>query len=154
MFDSYTPHTKETLSQNEEIIFVGTQHILRWSKLYLVGAIAALIGYYFNMYILFLIPMCIVAYVLADTMLTEIVLTNKRFIYKQGIFSTDINELSTGHIDSIKIRQPILGKIFGFAQIIIQCEGLEAISIRFVTHPRTLHRALKQSDALPNPTFK
>lgn len=162
MFKGYIPHTKATLNQGESIVFIGNQHILRWVKLYAILAFITAFAYYFktlpflgySLAPLYIIPIIGIAYTWADSLLTEIVLTNKRFIYKRGVLSTDISELATGHIDSIKIHQSIFCKLFRFARVVIQCEGLDSIEIPFVTKPRALHRALKQSDVVPTPIVK
>lgn len=48
---------------------------------------------------------------------TEMVLTNKRIIYKIGLIQRDIIEIPRNQIESINLTQTILGRIFRFGNI-------------------------------------
>lgn len=54
---------------------------------------------------------------------TELAVTNKRIIYKEGLISRRTVELTHNRIESIREEQSIIGRIFGCGTIIIEGTG-------------------------------
>lgn len=49
----------------------------------------------------------------------EFVITNKRVVIKQGLFSRKTFEMNLSKIESVNVDQSIFGRIFGFGSITI-----------------------------------
>ncbi len=54
---------------------------------------------------------------------TELAVTNKRVIFKTGLFSRRTMELSHHRIESISENQPIMGRIFNYGTILVEGTG-------------------------------
>ena len=58
---------------------------------------------------------------------TEMAITNHRVIYKIGIFNVKTDELASNKIESISVRQSILGRILNYGDILFS--GTKCFSI-------------------------
>ena len=66
---------------------------------------------------------------------SELVITNKRVISKIGYFGRKTFEINLKNIESILIRQNIIGRLFNFGVVIIVGAGLPGVSLRTVAYP-------------------
>jgi uncharacterized membrane protein YdbT with pleckstrin-like domain len=73
---------------------------------------------------------------------TEIAYTNKRMILKQGVISRDTDEIRIDKIESIDIKQSIMGRIFGYGTIYITGTGAKIIALEAITDVIEMRRAL------------
>ena len=73
---------------------------------------------------------------------TEIAYTNKRIITKTGVISRDTDEIKIDRIESIDIKQSILGRMFGFGTVIISGTGAKIIAIADVINVIEVRKAL------------
>ena len=73
---------------------------------------------------------------------TEIAVTNRRVIYKSGIFSRRTVEMNVDQIESVEVHQSIAGRLLGYGDIAVHGtgEGIENISL--VADPLTLRSAI------------
>jgi uncharacterized membrane protein YdbT with pleckstrin-like domain len=65
---------------------------------------------------------------------TEIAVTDKRIIYKQGFISRDTLEMSLSKVESVLVDQTILGRIFGYGDITLRGTGGGAEPLRTIAH--------------------
>jgi len=56
---------------------------------------------------------------LIDKYTDEFVITNKRIIIKTGLFSRKTLEMNLNKIETVKVDQPILGRILGYGTITV-----------------------------------
>ncbi|MDP0563304.1 MAG: PH domain-containing protein [Candidatus Endonucleobacter sp. (ex Gigantidas childressi)] len=77
---------------------------------------------------------------------TEQGVTNKRVIYKHGIISRKTYEMKLSAIESIIIKQGILGRILGYGTIIITGRGASDVTIRWITDPMRVKREIESAD--------
>lgn len=66
---------------------------------------------------------------------TEMVITNKRVICRKGIISVKTEELKNAKVESIEIKQSILGRIFGYATIWFSGTGTSKVKFEAVDDP-------------------
>ena len=66
---------------------------------------------------------------------TEQVLTNKRVFLKVGLIRRDTDEIAKEKIETISIRQSILGRILGFGNLEFTGTGAYKIVFTYVTDP-------------------
>ena len=65
----------------------------------------------------------------------EMVITNKRVICKKGIISVKTQELKTNKIESVEIKQSILGRIFGYGTLMFSGTGTAKVRFAAVDNP-------------------
>lgn len=75
---------------------------------------------------------------------TEIAVTTRRFLVKRGFISRTVVEIATGQIESVIIRQSILGRILDYGTLIVAGTGSDIDPVSPVVAPLTLRRALDQ----------
>lgn len=96
-----------------------------------VGAIAAG-GLYMLLHIVFLA-------------ITEIVVTNYRFVYKTGLLTLNSKEVSLNKIEEITIHQNIFGRIFGYGKIVIRGTGVGVIELPDLDSPIRLRKIIENA---------
>ena len=58
-----------------------------------------------------------IIYLFVRNYLTEMAVTNYRVVYKVGIFNIHTEELANGKIESVSVRQSIMGRILNYGDI-------------------------------------
>lgn len=121
-------YIENTLANEEEIL--GQLTITKLQYLMPVVLCFILIG----------IPLVLWVFIVRRT--TEMAYTNKRVIIKTGIISRDTDEVRVDRIESIDIKQSILGRIFGFGTIFITGTGGKIIALENVTKVIEMRKAM------------
>jgi uncharacterized membrane protein YdbT with pleckstrin-like domain len=75
---------------------------------------------------------------------TEIAVTTRRFLVKRGFISRSVVEIATGQIESVIIRQSILGRILDYGTLIVAGTGSDIDPVSPVVAPLALRRAIDQ----------
>ena len=75
----------------------------------------------------------------------ELVVTNRRLIYKQGLIAVKTEELSLQRIEEINVRQGILGRIFGYGEVVCHGTGSSQIATPSIASPGAFRRALQEA---------
>jgi uncharacterized membrane protein YdbT with pleckstrin-like domain len=68
---------------------------------------------------------------------TELAVTDRRVIYKSGLFARHTLEMNRSKVESVDVDQSILGRIFGFGTIIVRGTGGSLEPIRMISDPLT-----------------
>jgi membrane protein YdbS with pleckstrin-like domain len=71
---------------------------------------------------------------------TEIIVTTRRIIYKTGFISRDTTEMNLSKVESVKVQQGVLGRIFDFGALIIRGVGAGIEPVANVATPLEFHR--------------
>jgi uncharacterized membrane protein YdbT with pleckstrin-like domain len=69
---------------------------------------------------------------------TEIAVTNRRVIYKTGFISRDTNEMHMDKVESVKVDQSILGRIFNYGDVTVLGTGTGFEPLKMVAAPLDL----------------
>tara|TARA_B100000427_G_C15413103_1_gene552931 strand:- start:637 stop:1017 length:381 start_codon:yes stop_codon:yes gene_type:complete len=72
---------------------------------------------------------------LIKLLFTEYGLTNKRVITKSGIISRDTDEMKLDKIETVEIKQGILGRILGYGNVICTGTGVSSVIFQSVSNP-------------------
>ena len=107
---------------------------------YIGVRIAALVMFLFG------VLMCVK--ILIFVMVTEICVTNQRLIYKTGLVSRYVGEISVDRIEGINVIQSILGRILGFGRIIVRGMGVGEVAIPPIANPIMFRRAIEKAKSL------
>ena len=151
MFKRHLPYTKATRQEGEIVVFSATRHWFRFALLHIITLFSFGTAIYWDNRFLAIPAALIFSFVLLDAFVTEIVITNRRFICKTGVMTTHITEFLVQNVDTIEIEQSLLGKIFGFATVIFKCEGVNLTQIPYINKPYKFHRILEASKNHPTP---
>lgn len=77
-----------------------------------------------------------------DQWTTEIVVTNKRVVYKRGFISRFTREMNMEKIESVAVDQNLLGRLLGFGTIDIRGTGAGLEQLRGIGKPLELRNAI------------
>jgi uncharacterized membrane protein YdbT with pleckstrin-like domain len=94
-------------------------------------------------FMMFLAPLGLLWLVLAwiRRATTEIAVTSRRIVYKRGWLSRNTVEISFKHIESLDIRQPLLGRMLNYGTVVVRGTGIGVQSIHDVAGPLLLRNA-------------
>ena len=133
------PYIEESLSAGEQIVgFFRLHWIARsWMALWIVLAIPT-VG----------ITLILALYEYLRLRSIEQGVTNKRVIYKKGIISRKSEEMKLNSIETVEINQGIIGRLFGFGNVIVTGRGLSNVIFRTIDDPMVVKR---QIESVSNP---
>jgi len=73
---------------------------------------------------------------------TEMGITSKRVIRKSGVIMRDTAEIRLAKVESVSVKQGMLGRIFGYGDVIISGSGGNNAVMKGVRDPLTFRRAV------------
>ncbi len=125
-------YVDRTLASGERVIAKGHFHwtysLVSWMWLILAGWL--LIGIYF---------FCIR---LARQWTTELVVTNRRFVYKRGVFAIKTDEFTANRIHAVTLSQSFPGRLLGYGKLNIRGEEIGHFGLPVIADPLAFRRAL------------
>ena len=66
---------------------------------------------------------------------TEYGLTNKRVITKTGVISRSSDEMKLNKVETVEVHQGVLGRIFGYGNVVVTGTGVSNVVLRSVSNP-------------------
>ncbi len=75
---------------------------------------------------------------------TEIILTDKRILYKRGFFFVNINEVDIEQLASDNVEQSLLGRILDYGDLHIRCIEADDIWLPPIAKPYEFRNALER----------
>lgn len=82
-------------------------------------------------------------YCLVFRFFTEYGATNKRVISKMGIIRRDIEEMDLKSIESVNIKQSVLGRILNYGSILISGRGTSLIVFQDIDNPVNVRKKIQ-----------
>jgi len=81
---------------------------------------------------------------------TELVVTNRRVIAKFGFIGRRTVEMNLAKIESVRVEQSVMGRLFDFGSVVVVGTGSSLDPIPFIAHPIAFRQAIQAAtDALP-----
>ncbi len=74
---------------------------------------------------------------------TDLIVTNKRVIIQEGVFSRDIIEMNLQKLESVQLRQSILGRILGYGSFYIKGSGATVDWFGPISNPLEIRTKIK-----------
>ncbi len=108
------------------------------------GGTGSMLGSKFNAALL-VAGLVVFAWPLIARRSTELVITNKRLIAKSGIVSTQSIEIRFDRIESVRVNQSLLGRIFNYGDIVVTGTGSTFDPIPNIANPMQFRTALNQA---------
>ena len=78
-----------------------------------------------------------------ERFINEYGISNNRVISKSGFISRDIGEMNLKSIESVSVKQSILGRILNYGNIIIAGRGNTAITFKDVDNPVEIRKSIQ-----------
>ena len=134
-------YVKGTLSQDEEIKEVVKLHWFNYIRpvFWAIMMLLMLVTYFINpaseIIFIFLFFLFCLLYDILILYTMEMVVTNKRVVYRKGIISIKTEELKTNKIEAIEIKQSILGRILRYGDICFSGLGISKVDFKGVDNP-------------------
>jgi uncharacterized membrane protein YdbT with pleckstrin-like domain len=66
---------------------------------------------------------------------TELAVTDRRVIYKTGVFQRHSMEMNVSKVETVGVNQSILGRIFGYGTVVVRGTGGSFEPIAFIGDP-------------------
>lgn len=79
---------------------------------------------------------------------TEIAVTSERLIYKKGLIARMVGELNVDRIEGVSVRQGVLGRIFGYGNVIIRGMGVGEVVLPPIESPIEFRRAVMEAQSV------
>lgn len=79
---------------------------------------------------------------------TENGVTNKRVIHKEGIISRNTSEMRLKSIESIYIRQGVIGRMFGFGDVVITGRGQGDVVLSWIENPLDAKKEIENAEMI------
>ena len=73
---------------------------------------------------------------------TEILITNRRLIFKRGIIARRIDEVQTDRIEGCIVYQGLIGRILGYGTVVVRGTGIGEIFLPPLQDPLSFRRAI------------
>ncbi len=73
---------------------------------------------------------------------TEYGLTNKRVIVKTGVIGRSTEELNLAKVETVELRQTILGRLFGFGDVVLSGTGNSTLVFKNASNPIEVKKAI------------
>ncbi len=157
-------YVSKTIGPGEAVRYVARVSLWNFSAYFLGGglmiallasAIAALAksslgpgattGAHYGILFLVLIVVVLFIWPLIARWSTELAITDKRLIAKYGLLSTHSIEIRFDKIETVRVTQGLIGKIFNYGDIVVTGTGSTFDPIRSIANPLAFRLALNQA---------
>jgi len=78
---------------------------------------------------------------------SQIILTNKRLIYRTGFLARAAGELPMENVEAMFILEPLLGRLFGYGTVSVSSLGGLHLLLQYIGKPHVFHAALQRAVA-------
>ena len=156
-------YVDKNLGQDETVKYSARVSLWRYWFSFLVGgffALAALIGFADSLSIkggtasmmgsksyavILLVALAVLARPLIARRSTELVITNKRLIAKFGVITAESIEIRFDRIESVRVNQSLMGRLFNYGNIVVTGTGSTFDPIPNIAGPMSFRAALNQA---------
>ena len=144
-------YVQKTLSKDEEIKLIVRPHWCNYlfSFCVIFLGVVSVLGYFANnpetdnalkMGVFFLVWG---GYLFLRIYFMEMVATNKRVIYRKGLITRFTREIRNSKVESIEVKQGLLGLILGYGTIVFSGTGSSSMCFYFVKKPMEVRMQLE-----------
>ena len=135
-------YVERSLLPNEHIVHRGRLPWFGWLGLVLPAVVAlALLPEIWVWVIVALIALV----VFVRRRSTEIAITNQWLIYKRGWIARKTDEVGLRRIEEINLKQGLMGRVFGFGEVLCRGVGSGGINLPPIDNPMAFRKALQEA---------
>jgi uncharacterized membrane protein YdbT with pleckstrin-like domain len=146
-------YVQRVLQPGEQVRHISSIHwIVCWSGV--AVAILAVVAYWlsdtrvltglwrYTAYALALVAVVLLIQQWFQWWVTEIAVTNRRVIYKKGFIRRQTNEMNMDKVESVRVEQSILGRLFDYGTVTILGTGEGFETLRTIASPIKLRNSI------------
>jgi len=85
------------------------------------------------------------AHMMVTKATTEIVITNKRLVYKRGLVARYVGEMNIDRIEGVNVLQGIMGRIFDYGRIMVRGMGIGEVVLPPIAEPLKFRKAIEKA---------
>jgi uncharacterized membrane protein YdbT with pleckstrin-like domain len=145
-------YIEKILEPNERIIHRAYVHWIVYAKPLVLFALAIGVlalsdgtpGWLVAGYVLVVISGLMALSAWIERMTTEIAVTNQRVILKWGLIRRDTIEINASKVESVDVRQSVLGRLLNYGTITVRGTGGNLNPLKRVAAPLLLRRAVSR----------
>ncbi len=82
-----------------------------------------------------IVGLLVLGWVYVKVKATEVAITSKRIILKEGLISRSTVEINLGKVESVRVDQSLMGRLLGFGTLVISGTGMAAAPIQGIADP-------------------
>ena len=132
------------LTQEEQILFRGSIHPIFIFNYAALSLGILLLGLFINPILLAFLPISLL--MLHPYWTTDVMITNKRLMYKQGLLARNTQEIYLNKIESMSIIQGIGGRMLDYGTLRIHGVGIGEMDLpQNLENPMAFKKALDQT---------
>jgi uncharacterized membrane protein YdbT with pleckstrin-like domain len=144
-------YVEEVLQPGETVLFVSTIHwLVYWPALLLIVAAIAtdLLAASGHEFVRWISLLCLATGLLSGARAwfkrwtTEIAVTDRRIIYKRGFIRRHTIEMNMDKVESVDVNQSLLGRIFGYGDVLVRGTGVGFEPLQMIESPIELRNAV------------
>lgn len=76
---------------------------------------------------------------------TEIAITTKRLVLKEGLIARRVDEMNIDRIESVHVYQSVLGRLLDFGVVMVRGMGIGEIALPVLAEPITIRRKIEKA---------
>ena len=126
-------YVDQSLAEGEHILMRG-----RWPAIYWIAACTALV-----VLGVFVVGVLIFLAAALHMWTTEFAVTDRRVLLKRGWLSRSNQELAVSNLEEVRLRQSLLGRLFGYGHVVVTGTGEGVIEFPPMADPIDFRRAIE-----------
>ena len=127
-------YIESTLSGDEKVEYKFSYHWIKW----VIPVILFISGF-----MLFFIPSILGLYLILKIIFTEQGVTTKKGLKKVGIISRNTEELLLSKVETVEIKQGVLGRILGFGDVPLTGTGSSSLVFNTISNPMKVKKNIE-----------
>ena len=139
-------YVEESLTKGETVRYAGRLSLWSYWINFLLGGFFALVLILTNLTWLYSLgTAALLVWPFLARRATELVVTDKRLIAKYGILSTHSIEMRFDKIETVRVKQDLIGRILNYGDIMVTGTGTTFDPIPNISKPIAFRNALNQA---------
>ncbi|MSQ19276.1 MAG: PH domain-containing protein [Betaproteobacteria bacterium] len=118
-------YVEEVLIPGERVLHRARISLWPFAMHILIGVVLAVV----------VVGLLVLAWVYVKVKATEVAITTKRIIVKEGLISRSTVEINLGKVESVRVDQTILGRMLNYGTLVIAGTGMAAAPIQGIANP-------------------
>jgi uncharacterized membrane protein YdbT with pleckstrin-like domain len=120
----------EVLIPGERVLHRARISLWPFSMHILIGVLLAVV----------IVGLVVLAWVYVKVKATEIAITTKRIILKEGLISRSTVEINLGKVESVRVDQTLMGRILNYGTLVISGTGMAAAPFQGIADPLSFRK--------------
>ena len=144
-------YVETIVGPDEKVLYIGRVSLLSILPSLIGGALLVVVGGAFTVeagplgLIFAALGLIVILVALIRRNSTELAVTNRRVIAKFGFIKRSTIELNLAKVESVRVEQSIVGRIFGYGSVIVTGTGATMDPIPYIANPIKFRQAVQSA---------